>query len=378
MLVTNQRLGEIEDAFVATGMPYEQVRYRLLQGIPPSYRNGLSINPFPGVQLGLDLAAFNDIERLVDGTSPLEVWLRNSTQVLKSFPQVTELRRALDEVSARLEGSADIQDPLPPVVPAGELPEAVEKAIDRDDSLPFAFVAGAQRVGAAVCKLRVPRYDNGQPRTYPDGRPVIHLGTGWLIRPDLLVTNFHVVNARDKGEPAAPAADRALQAAATTAIFDYDADNIEGLPAPMQGLAAVDTVLDYALLRLKNPMTGRAALPIQAETIKVQSVDDYVAVNIVQHPGGLAKRVAIRNNLIYRAPYPKVHYFTDTDSGSSGSPICTDDWQVIALHRAAVPVTNAQFQGKSTGWVNEGTQLAAILEHLNQHYPTLYTELVTA
>ncbi len=86
--------------------------------------------------------------------------------------------------------------------------------------------------------------------------------------------------------------------------------------------------------------------------------------------------MAIRNNLIYRAAYPFVSYFTDTEGGSSGSPVCNDDWQVVALHRAWKSVQGVQFQGKSTPFVNEGTQIAAILEHLKENNQELLTEVI--
>ena len=37
---------------------------------------------------------------------------------------------------------------------------------------------------------------------------------------------------------------------------------------------------------------------------------------------------------------------------------------VVALHRAAAFVNNVKFQGRTTGWVNEGTQITAILNDL--------------
>ena len=71
-----------------------------------------------------------------------------------------------------------------------------------------------------------------------------------------------------------------------------------------------------------------------------------MAVNIVQHPRGEYKRVAVRNNLVSAADETTVRYFTDTDYGSSGSPVCDDQWRVVALHRGARRAKDVQFQGK--------------------------------
>ena len=49
-------------------------------------------------------------------------------------------------------------------------------------------------------------------------------------------------------------------------------------------------------------------------------------VNIIQHPQGLPKMIAIRNNLLdYRTPRTLL-YETDTDHGSSGAPVLSDSW----------------------------------------------------
>jgi len=314
----------------------------------------------------------------VDGSAPLEIWLRNAVQFLQPYPQATLFQQALAEVSRRVAGAPPVQDPTAPDLPQGSLPTGLEKTIQRDDTLPYRFVAGAQRVGASVARLEVPQYRNGIPALSSSGEPVVFLGTAWLVRPDLLVTNHHVVNARDEGDLAASPADLNLQAEHLRAQFDYDDAARPGLSVGAARLEASDSGLDYALLRLSGAVAGRQPLTLAADRLAVQGVQDYVPVNIIQHPGGRPKRVAIRNNLIYRANYPDVSYFTDTEGGSSGSPVCTDDWRVVALHRSWAAIPRVRFQGRDTAWVNEGTQIAAILEHLKLNHPASYTEITGA
>ncbi|MFV2121403.1 trypsin-like serine peptidase, partial [Streptomyces sp. Act-28] len=105
---------------------------------------------------------------------------------------------------------------------------------------------------------------------------------------------------------------------------------------------------------------------------------DVVAVNIIQHPGGAPKRVALRNNLVFEADERDLRYFTDTRGGSSGSPVLTDDWLVVALHRGARRVENVSFQGRGTAFVNVGTQFSAVLDHLATHAPRVRAEIEAA
>ena len=80
-------------------------------------------------------------------------------------------------------------------------------------------------VGKSVARVAVPRFEGGNQRMIGSGRPWIMNGTGWLVGRDLLITNHHVVNAREQGEADASASDLDLQAQGTTVSFDFDTAN---------------------------------------------------------------------------------------------------------------------------------------------------------
>ncbi len=52
------------------------------------------------------------------------------------------------------------------------------------------------------------------------------------------------------------------------------------------------------------------------------------------------KQLVLRSNRLVDNFEDFVHYETDTDPGSSGSPVFSDSWHVVALHHSGVPKTN--------------------------------------
>lgn len=93
-------------------------------------------------------------------------------------------------------------------------------------------------------------------------------------------------------------------------------------------------------------------------------------LNIFQHPAGDVKQIAIRRNDYVGPAAPPVHetqfcYLTDTLSGSSGSPVLDDKWQVVGLHRASHTLPEKVYmKGETIKYNNVGVHIHAILDHL--------------
>ncbi len=364
----SEEIVRLVDASLEAGLADPLVRRLLLDGIMPKYRGTLPLIAAPGMQVHSDLNEMNRVERLVDGSVPLEIWLRNAVAQTVEAGPLAVFQKALDEVARDAAGEPDV----PAGLPAGETKEEI---IHRDDTVPFEFLHGGEEAGRAVARIKVLPYQAGAP-LQPNGFP--HSGTGWLIAPDLLVTNHHVVNARTRSatdRAVVDPADLQLQAQNSRSRFDYGADDTETEEVAASGLVAWDEALDYAVLRLTGQPL-RAALRVATEPLTVAG--EPVAVNIIQHPGGQPKRVALRNNLVYEANENDVRYFTDTRGGSSGSPVFTDDWQVVALHRGTRRVEDVNFQGKTTAFVNVGTQMSSVMRHLREHSPQVHDEITAA
>ena len=340
------------------------VRSALLGGLPTGYRHllpGGSAAPVVGLQL--DLNQLNATRRLAGAVVPLRVFLDTAIGLAGDVEEVSVLRESLAEVEGISSGAPPVHvDPV-------DVPETV---ITRNDMLPVGFLGGGAAASRAVARLLVPRFEAGVARMV-SGQPMSYRGTGWLLAPRLLMTNHHVVNAREQGEPPAADADLRLQATATELLFDYDSDTSTGTPAPVTELVAWGADLDFAVLRLAGD--DRPALTLAPEAVSEVNPTSAMAVNVIQHPDGRFKQLGIRNNLVSSATPTELRYFTDTLGGSSGSPVLDDSWRVVGLHRGSTFVHGVKFQGADVGFLNVGTQITAILARLRSAYAGKLPEL---
>jgi endonuclease G, mitochondrial len=203
-------------------------------------------------------------------------------------------------------------------------------------------------IGATRDFLGVAFLDEGLQANRSVGRIVTRLGggrvaygTGFLVSPRQLLTNWHVLH--NVGE----AADSAVE-------FDYQIDRF-GNPLTVErfGLAPEaffinDKELDFALVAVSGrsergkDISAYGFCPLIKEEGKItQGLD---CLNIIQHPRGELKQIVIRENRVVDLPEDNTnvaHYEGDTEPGSSGSPVFNDQWEVIALHHQGVPKVDA-------------------------------------
>ncbi len=153
-------------------------------------------------------------------------------------------------------------------------------------------------------------------------------GSGFLIKDNLLVTNAHVLP-------------RAKAAAKAHVEFNYQ-ETIEGLHAQVTkyNLLPDEVFLtspqesqggdDWTVVRVAgDPNSIWGQLPLREAQPKKK--DEVI---IIQHPGGGSKQIALSHNIVAYAGPRRLQYLTDTQKGSSGSPVFNLNWQLVALHHA--------------------------------------------
>ncbi|MEV6911879.1 trypsin-like peptidase domain-containing protein [Amycolatopsis sp. NPDC051071] len=214
---------------------------------------------------------------------------------------------------------------------------------DEETLLDIAFLQHGLDRARSVCRLRV---SHGGHRFH---------GTGFRIGPTTLLTNHHVLH--DWGHGARPAS-------AVLAEFGYELDIagrlrepivITGDPSSITG----EEAHDFAVIETVEP------LPVEVPILPLHGaagveVDDRVY--IIQHPRGLPKKIAMHHNLVRYVDEDVIQYWTDTEAGSSGSPVFDRDWRVVALHHQWV----AAGADDGVAYRNQGRAIGRVAERLDE------------
>jgi endonuclease I/V8-like Glu-specific endopeptidase len=242
-----------------------------------------------------------------------------------------------------------------------------ERVLGKADFLGINFLEMALAVSRFVGRINI--------RTSP-GRTA-GFGTGFMVSPRLLMTNNHVL--------------ASVEAAFHSEVeFDYQNDKLSRLlpvvPYALdpQTFFITNRDLDYTLVAVKeHSVDGKVALKnygwsrLNGQQGKALLGD---SLNIIQHPKGDVKQIVLRSNQLVDLLDTFAHYTTDTEPGSSGSPVYNDQWEVVALHHSGVPKTEGDnFMARDGSiwrpgmdpdqleWVaNEGVRISSLVEHIQK------------
>jgi hypothetical protein len=192
------------------------------------------------------------------------------------------------------------------------------------------------------------------------------MGTGFLVGPDTVLTNYHVLesvlaltSSVDKVRcrfdykklPNGTEAEGTLLRLHPSdwRIDDSPYTQAERNRTPDAALPTTDE-LDYALVRLERPIgreplnpNGRPGEAPPRGWVKVPAADPALtpamALLILQHPNRQPLQLALDTNaeVAANANNTRVRYATNTEGGASGSPCFDINWNLIALHHYGDP-----------------------------------------
>lgn len=195
----------------------------------------------------------------------------------------------------------------------------------------------------------------------PVGLPI---GTGFLLGPDLLITNYHVL---------LPALGNPARSEQIVFRFNYKVEK-EGNRlnnGREYSLATVDNWpetgsvtrdLDYILVRIKEKEKQGNDLEVNVSAGRLWLTPRrYIftpgePLFILQHPQGIPLQFASGSVTSLRLDRTRIYYTANTLNGSSGSPCLASDGSLVALH-----CRNDRANAR-----NEGISFKAILEDLQQ------------
>lgn len=225
------------------------------------------------------------------------------------------------------------------------------------------------------------------------GDPAGLMGTGFLIGPDAVLTNYHVVQ---------PVIEKRSSCDRVRCRFDFkrlaNGADAEGVVVGLRSDWLIDASkysdaeaarsptppdpspdeLDYALVRLArplgrepldpNPRPGATGVPTRG-WIQVPSAPPSLTrqmpLAVLQHPNQESLKLALDTEGVTEVnpSGTRVRYKTNTEAGSSGAPCFDLKWNLVALHHYGDPA----FDGFTRlGDWNQGVPIGMIRDRLTR------------
>lgn len=189
-------------------------------------------------------------------------------------------------------------------------------------------------------------------------------GTGVLIAPDLVLTNYHVLSQQVVEERLQ------LTEKAKTLLFEFgfvSEEHDEPVSPDTFSVYATDPIvdfsppsqLDYALLRVEPKITRADYIkPVAIPTDSLVLAPED-GLNVLQHPKGDVMQISLSASGVVQANTGRgrVWYVNRTKGGSSGSPCFNSDWELVALHHASM--------SRGFGSIREGILFPSILAEIS-------------
>ena len=195
------------------------------------------------------------------------------------------------------------------------------------------------------------------------GSPRGLICTGFLVGPDLLMTNHHCVYDNYGRPPPLELME---------IYMDYyqewrDDPTRGGVTAGVAAIVKADAQLDYALLRLDKPI-GNTYGWLELDTTTPATPGQ--SVKIIHHSSGRSKEISRRNSEIVEVPADiaarnpfLIGYLADTEGGSSGSPI------FLRHGTGVIGINHSGWFNRDGPIFNGGSLMSWIVPQIEQYLP---------
>ena len=257
----------------------------------------------------------------------------------------------------------------------------LERVVNGSDFIPIWFLTRGNELRRTVARIKVRNNGNN------------YCGTGFLIGPGVLITNFHVLDFTDQN---GDSIEKVLPN--VTVEFDYEEKFDGSMERSISFDLDYETLLltsqwyefDYVVVALKPTSRDGSSRIEEFGYNRLAGDLGKIAkgepVYIIQHPNGQPKQLVLQNNrLIDRdEDLPYLTYEADTHFGTSGAPVFNGQWEVVALHHSTEIARNANgaiLAKDGSVWdssmgsaavkflsLNEGVRVSRILADLQKKY----------